>query len=424
MEVRPLVRHLAWWLFSQRRPVVRRALREVTKFVQARGPNSADEARKAAEEFVEFCRERTWVLSPGVTASGKKGCGFTHRTFLEYYAAAYIVAELCTTPEDLAEFLACRVAGGEWSVVDLLAVSVMEQKTDGAADRVYQILLGPGGAAADRGELLAFLAYLLDAAWPSSATARKLIRETLRHRIGYDPERETRHPLSCLAAPRAGQELICDEIGSHVSAAIASGDPRAAAETLRVILDLAGHAGNPFCASGQPGRPAAARRRSAPPPPGRATTDHGPVRRSDNAGTGIGMQGGLNALMQPFLQMLESTLITPYPADLYLRVVVNGEIDAEAFAAIGRYVTSHPELPLTRASGYDFGISDIGGEELLSGKQVRSSASWPVLALPWCTPSAARSSAGTGSVPALGLPMPSRFRRTSQGLGGRQGGFH
>lgn len=414
VEVRPLVRHLAWWLFSQRRPVVKesRFLAEVTTFVQARGPGSADEAREAAEEFVEFCRERTWVLSPGVTASGERGCGFTHRTFLEYYAAAYIVAELRTTPEELAEFLACRVADGEWSVVDLLAVSVMERKTDGAADRVYQILLGPGGTAADRGELLAFLVYLLDAAWPSSATARKLIREALRHRIGYDPERETRHPLSCLAALRTGHELICDEIGGYVSAAIASGDPGAAAETLRVILDLAGHAGNPFWrewATGQAGRYQAEI--------GAASARSGELRTMAlYAGAitleqAIAMQGGLNALMQPFPQMLESALITPYPADLYLRVVVNGEIDAEAFAAIGRYVTSHPELPLTRASGYDFGISDIGGEELLreAGAQLSELAG---LGLAVVHAICSEIFGWNGERPRAELPMPSPFRRT------------
>ena len=415
VEVRPLVRHLAWWLSSQRRPVVSESLllAEVTKFLQARGPGSADQAQEAAEEFVEFCRQRTWVLSPGVTASGENGCGFTHRTFLEYHAAAYIVAELRTTPGELAEFLNCRVAGGDWSVVDLLAVSVMEQKTSGAADRVYQILLEPGSTAADRGELLTFLAYLLDDAWPSSATARKLIREILRHRIGYDPERETRHPLACLPAPRPGrQELICDEITSYVSAAAASGDRGAAADALRIILDLAGNAGNPFWREWAAGQ---ARRYQVE--IGSASARSGELRTmalyagAITMAQAIAMQGGLDALMRPFPQMLESALITPYPAGLYLHAVVSGEIDAEAFAAIGRYVTSHPELPLTRASGYDFGISDIGGEELLREAGARLSE-LAGLGLAVVHATCSEIFGWNGERPRAQLPMPSQFRRT------------
>jgi predicted NACHT family NTPase len=221
VEVRALIRHLAWWLLNDRRPVVRESLvlAEAARFLQARGLGSADDAQDAAEEFVEFCRERTWVLNPGITAKGEKGYGFTHWTFLEYYAAGHIVTELCTTPEELAELLEHRIAGGEWSAVDLLTVSVMEQTTDGTADRVCEALLRPRRAAApDCGELLRFLACLLDSAPPSTATARKVIREILRHRISYDPAREILHPLLHLTARWAAhQGLTSAEMSSYVS---------------------------------------------------------------------------------------------------------------------------------------------------------------------------------------------------------------
>ena len=42
----------------------------------------------AAREFVEFCRGRMWVFTDaGTTVSGQRLYGFTHRTFLEYFAA-------------------------------------------------------------------------------------------------------------------------------------------------------------------------------------------------------------------------------------------------------------------------------------------------------------------------------------------------
>jgi len=58
-----------------------------SEFLQARGFESLD----AAREFVDFCRGRMWVFSDaGTTASGERLYAFTHRTFLEYFAAAQL----------------------------------------------------------------------------------------------------------------------------------------------------------------------------------------------------------------------------------------------------------------------------------------------------------------------------------------------
>jgi len=54
----------------------------VEHFLHGRGFESADDARAAALEFVEFCRGRIWVFSDaGTTASGERLYAFTHRTF-------------------------------------------------------------------------------------------------------------------------------------------------------------------------------------------------------------------------------------------------------------------------------------------------------------------------------------------------------
>lgn len=91
--VEPALRHLAWWLFTREdthSAVTERDLVNAsTEFFHVRGFESEDEARGVAREFIEFCRGRMWVFSDtGTTATGEKLYSFTHRTFLEYFAAA------------------------------------------------------------------------------------------------------------------------------------------------------------------------------------------------------------------------------------------------------------------------------------------------------------------------------------------------
>ena len=61
----------------------RELVKEVAGFLNARGFESAEEAREAAEEFVGFCRGRMWVFAgSGANVRGEILYSFTHRTFL------------------------------------------------------------------------------------------------------------------------------------------------------------------------------------------------------------------------------------------------------------------------------------------------------------------------------------------------------
>jgi hypothetical protein len=416
VEVRPLVRYLAWWLLTAGQPVIRegRLLAEAAAFLQARGFGTADEAEDAAMEFVEFCRERTWVLSPGITAQGERGYGFTHRTFLEYYAAAHIATELHTTPGDLAGFLAGRVSDGEWNAADLLAVSVMEQKTDDTADHVFRFLLEPDSTSGDRGELLKFLVRLLDHASPSAAAVRALTRQIILHRIDYDPQREILHPLVYLTPPApAWRDLVSSEISSYLSTAATSGDPRAAPEALRLLLELADHRGRD--PSWHEWAAALASRHAADIAGACAASSelrtmalYANVITVEQA---LKMPGGLSALMQPVPQLLECTLTTPYPGDLYMTVTVHGVNDEEAFTVIGRYAISHPALPMTRASDYDFGLADSFDEEVLRSEGAHLSET-AGLGLAVVHAICAEVFGWDGERPRADLPMPARFKQT------------
>jgi hypothetical protein len=160
------LRHLAWWLFtSSETPAVteRQLVTETMTFLHDRGFESVDDARDAAREFVEFCRGRMWVFSDvGTTSAGEKLYAFTHRTFLEYFAAAQLAYD-SDTPERLARTLAPRIANGEWEVVGELAVQIKDNTITDGARRIYAELLGGRRrrSAKGRSAILQFLARTL-----------------------------------------------------------------------------------------------------------------------------------------------------------------------------------------------------------------------------------------------------------------------
>ena len=76
-------------------------------FLRSRGFESQDASPASSSNSR---RGRMWVFSDaGTTAAGERLYAFTHRTFLEYFAAAYLAYD-SDTPEQLA--LTHRTAGG------------------------------------------------------------------------------------------------------------------------------------------------------------------------------------------------------------------------------------------------------------------------------------------------------------------------
>ena len=91
--VEPILRHLAWWLFTrdntQTSVTERELVSATTEFLHGRGFESEDDAREAALQFIEFSCGRLWVFNDaGTSATGERLYAFTHRTFLEYFAAS------------------------------------------------------------------------------------------------------------------------------------------------------------------------------------------------------------------------------------------------------------------------------------------------------------------------------------------------
>ena len=76
----------------------------------------------------------------GTKASGEKLFEFTHRTFLEYFAAVYLCRNFAT-PKLLLEKLSKRIGADEWDMVVQLAFQLMSKQQEDASDNLILGLL-------------------------------------------------------------------------------------------------------------------------------------------------------------------------------------------------------------------------------------------------------------------------------------------
>ena len=124
-QIRPAMAFLAHWIYSdealQAGVTEQKLIDQTTDYLWHRRFEDKDEAEKAAREFIEFCKGRAWVFTDtGTTGAGENLYQFTHRTFLEYFTADYLVRTHATT-DDLLEMLLPRIENREWDIVAQLA---------------------------------------------------------------------------------------------------------------------------------------------------------------------------------------------------------------------------------------------------------------------------------------------------------------
>lgn len=244
--VEPALRHLAWWLFTREETQSAVTERELvvaaTEFLHGRGFESIEEARDAAQEFIEFCRGRMWVFSDtGTTATGENLYSFTHRTFLEHFAAGHLAYE-SDTPEKLARTLAPHVARGEWEVVGELAVQIKDSTSSEGARRVYKELLGERRRRAPKGRsnILQFLARTLRSVDPSPQIARRLTREIADFLFSGDPDDSIFGlPIAwLLGSCSTFHETISDELIRCIEKSLNSDIPQIRCNGIRTMMTL------------------------------------------------------------------------------------------------------------------------------------------------------------------------------------------
>ncbi|HEY1177843.1 MAG TPA: NACHT domain-containing protein [Phytomonospora sp.] len=182
-RVRGGIQALAWHMFTGE-GASELPHREVVALLAAhlRGKGlDEDDARDTAEEFLEFCIGRAWVLEAVGSTSTEQIYGFAHRTFMEYFAAEYLVRHH-TTPEEVWTVLRPHIGEGPWTVVAPLAIQLMERNRDGGADAILELCLDDLAGIEDEGAKVvqcAFAARICGEIVASPALIKRLVDEAL-----------------------------------------------------------------------------------------------------------------------------------------------------------------------------------------------------------------------------------------------------
>lgn len=183
---------------------------------QKRFDNDED-AETAAIGFLDFCKGRAWVL----TDIGAETYGFTHRTFLEYFAASQLV-RLHTSAPVLYKELREQLRAGEADVVAQLAVQILGKTTEDGADDFLELAIQDAREDSDQdANLISFAARALNFIVPRPDVLRAICESAINSYL--DPVRKDEQTLEavdylfrCSAenAPRIGTAIreVFDEL--------------------------------------------------------------------------------------------------------------------------------------------------------------------------------------------------------------------
>lgn len=144
-EPKALLSRLAFWIYSdedlQSGITKSRIIREAKKFLYPRRFETEEEAEKASNEFIRYCRGRAWVFTDvGTTSDGQVLYRFTHKTFLEYFTAVYII-RTHNSPEKLWGLLKGKIAERSWDVVAQLCFQIIHENVEDASDKLLEYLI-------------------------------------------------------------------------------------------------------------------------------------------------------------------------------------------------------------------------------------------------------------------------------------------
>ncbi|MDX3191591.1 NACHT domain-containing protein [Streptomyces sp. MN03-5084-2B] len=165
----------------------------IRDFVQVNVNEDEFEAAKYAQDFLDHCAGRAWLLTlTGSNNRNERLFGFTHRTFMEYFAACHI-ARSSANAEELAERLRPIIASGTSEIVCQLAVDRFDEKNSRGVDEALRVLTFNSKTLEIHinGPALAFCLSSLDYLQPTPRTVKSLIIAGMRL-IEKDPSLATR----------------------------------------------------------------------------------------------------------------------------------------------------------------------------------------------------------------------------------------
>ncbi|GGU77727.1 NACHT domain-containing protein [Lentzea flava] len=222
-RLRGAVQHLAWRMLNTKesgKALSRtRIINVLTQYLDSK-LDDHDESLAMAQEFLAFCTGRAWILSDVGATTSEPQFGFTHRTFLEYFAAEHLVR----THRNAADLWAVlRPNIGQWDVVAQIALQLYDRNVEGGVDELLSEAVNNDG--------LAFAARALQYVHPSTHMVRTIVTAAVDRSVLCDVEDrleardhlvEVDLPLhECMGNPPGVNRvligrIVVDRLGEHV----------------------------------------------------------------------------------------------------------------------------------------------------------------------------------------------------------------
>jgi hypothetical protein len=205
-HVHAAMRSLALYMYSQEQPQLIRSdlVGYIKRYLLEKRFDDPDVAERAAEEFIDFCKGRAWVL----TDVGHEKYGFTHRTFLEYFSASQLV-RLNPRPEALFAVLRDHLCAREWDAVAQLALQILGRTVEDGADDFLKITI-QAAASVDghsRVNLLSFASRALQFIVPRPEVVRGIVASCIELLADPPNTRERRRTASFELRASTGPSL-------------------------------------------------------------------------------------------------------------------------------------------------------------------------------------------------------------------------
>lgn len=198
-KIKPLMMYLANWIYAdeslQSGVTEKRLIEKAADYLGEKRFEDRDDAECAAKAFIHFCRNRAWVFTNvGRNKHDEELYKFTHRTFLEYFTAAYL-NRIHRTPDKLFDVLLPRIVKQEWDVVSQLAFQIQNTKFEDAGDELLTCLIEEieRYKSDEKWHLILFAVQSLEFIVPSPKIVRNITKIVINESIEFGLSRFQGH---------------------------------------------------------------------------------------------------------------------------------------------------------------------------------------------------------------------------------------
>lgn len=176
-----ILAYLAFWIYSSdlNEGVTEKLLIKKTKEYEIEKRGDSEKAASIAQIIIDYCKGRAWVFTDIGATKDQSLYAFTHRTFLEYFAAVYLVKKN-HTPELLANALLPHIEIEEWDVVAQLAYHMLYNDIDDNLPLFRNLLDKASNSNAHTSlTVLSFAVRLLESVEPHPTIIESIARECI-----------------------------------------------------------------------------------------------------------------------------------------------------------------------------------------------------------------------------------------------------